>query len=256
VSFPGGIVQRKLNEDPLSAAIRETYEETQIDLTSDNYAYLGEMPDNVFVCYIGPKTKLMVRVYAFTQMTLNTPPIKLQHQEIADFRWCHFLTLYNLPHPKYFGYCLQQKNFKCAQGINLEMPVVFLQDAEKMNLEDLTNPAARRAVDTAFSLGGITALILCDFYRIMKHKDQDVLQQILQILWEFKVSNTHRWISKIFTFYYFFKTRNPRGYMLTFVEAQKENIIAFSFIMGMSYLAAKQVRKRLNSSDTQLKCKL
>lgn len=86
VAFPGG-KEEPADVDIRATAVRETLEESGIDLDSGDFEYLGRLDDRPVVGGGGKIPGFFCAPLVWLQTSATTPPITLQSSELAAWRW-------------------------------------------------------------------------------------------------------------------------------------------------------------------------
>ena len=71
IAFPGG--KSEGDETTLEAAIWETHEEIDIDISGKHFAYVGRVPQNIPFFYMPGDWRMYVQPHIFVQTSLQHP---------------------------------------------------------------------------------------------------------------------------------------------------------------------------------------
>lgn len=86
VALPGGKRDPE-DADDKAAAIRETSEEVGLDLTTDDYLYVGNLPERVVTTSWGSVPLMVLCPFLFLSMRSDSPTLNLQPTEVASTHW-------------------------------------------------------------------------------------------------------------------------------------------------------------------------
>ncbi|RHZ55642.1 NUDIX hydrolase [Aspergillus thermomutatus] len=86
VALPGGKRDPE-DEDDRAAAIREASEEVGLDLTTNDYIYIGNLPERVVTTSWGSVPLMVLCPFVFLSTRSDSPNLKLQPTEVASSHW-------------------------------------------------------------------------------------------------------------------------------------------------------------------------
>ncbi|KAL5360192.1 hypothetical protein BJX96DRAFT_149892 [Aspergillus floccosus] len=86
VALPGGKRDPE-DADDRAAAIRETSEEVGLDLTTEDYLYVGNLPERVVTTSWGSIPLMVLCPFLFLSLRSESPTLKLQPTEVASTHW-------------------------------------------------------------------------------------------------------------------------------------------------------------------------
>lgn len=92
VAFPGG-KRDKGDADDRAAAAREALEEVGLDLEGEDFVHLGRLDDRPVTAGGRRLKDYFLAPFLWLQVSATTPPIRLQHGEVAAWRWAPLSTL-------------------------------------------------------------------------------------------------------------------------------------------------------------------
>lgn len=167
VSLPGG--KPEGNENLLETAIRETFEETSLNLTEElDFVYLGEFPSVLPFMKIKKVGSIYVKAFVFVQISFDPIPMFTQPGEIDEWMWTSIDYIRQHPQQFYVDYsCLFFPN--TDREFQWVLPTVLLFDSEKYSVDDLMkNP---EFINKDFKLWGLTL-----FFIIGKHVADNVFR--------------------------------------------------------------------------------
>lgn len=102
VAFPGGRREDR-DESGVRTALRETWEETGIDLTESNgFVCMGQLDDREITSNLGSKLLMILSPYVFLQTSPFSSHPTLAASEVASSHWIP-LTLLDSPAPEAWG---------------------------------------------------------------------------------------------------------------------------------------------------------
>ncbi|KAF4261940.1 hypothetical protein KXW98_003240 [Aspergillus fumigatus] len=193
VAFPGG--KRDLEDtDDRAVAIRETSEEVGLDLTTDDYIYIGNLPERVVTTSWGSVPLMVLCPFVFLSTRSDSPILKLQPAEVASSHWVPLEILLS-PSARTVEYVDMSQRFANRGGLIarllcrslmgwMEFAAIQLQPSESLNctttpnLDTITNQSSpsifqrwKTCFSTAASVGstrplhlwGLSLGILADF---------------------------------------------------------------------------------------------
>ena len=170
VSLPGGKPDE--NENLLQTAIRETFEETSIELlNSKNFAYIGEFPATLPFMQLQAYGKIYVKCFMFIQLNFDIIKVVPNPGEIDKWIWTSLQ--FFAENPDNF-YCVNRLRFFPNSAIELEwwLPSIKLLDSELYSLWDLyKNP---ELISDDFKLGGLTYYFvywIISYWRLIKKQN-------------------------------------------------------------------------------------
>ncbi|CAI2371996.1 unnamed protein product [Moneuplotes crassus] len=161
VSLPGGKPEE--GETLLQTSIRETFEETSLDLAdSQKYALIGEFPSILPFMNIGGVGNVYIKGYVFLQVSFDILPIHCCEGEIDGCIWTS-LDLFREDPDIAFSYF----HFNFLPGMKSEfnsvLPSQVLYDSEKYLLDDIYRDPSLLNHD--FKLSGITLFFVHEFLK-------------------------------------------------------------------------------------------
>jgi len=232
ISLPGGKPEK--GEHLLQTAIRETYEETGLDLSNElEFAYLGEFPTILPFMKIKTVGNIYVKAFMFLQISLDPLPLMCNPGEIDDCIWTS--VEYFKENPNWFfrkfDLCFfpnTSKEFVC------KMPTLPLYDSDKYTLTDLYNNPELLRED--FKLWWITLFFIIDFIKFGKYvKDKAELKRFNKYYY-YSVDHVRlSWIERKFA-----------NYVHKYDPLTHNNVSVDKFIIRMSSSLFHGSNKKIN----------
>ncbi|GFF43540.1 uncharacterized protein C14C4.10c [Aspergillus lentulus] len=149
VAFPGGKRDPE-DTDDRAVAIRETSEEVGLDLATNDYIYIGNLPERVVTTSWGSVPLMVLCPFVFLSTRSDSPTLKLQPTEVASSHWVPLERLLS-PSARTVEYVDMSQRFANRGGLIarlicrslmgwMEFAAIQLQPSESLNCHTTPNP--------------------------------------------------------------------------------------------------------------------
>ena len=167
VAFPGGRSQP--TETDLAAAVRETREEVGLDLDDPaSFTFAGQLAERPVTARGVLVPGLVLCPFVFVQHAAETPPLRLQGDEVAAVCWAHEDCLA----PDYVVYSVERPYSPLPPAISAALPPALLRALglasvrfPAIHLRE-RDPREKAAESSRFELWGITLGITSDLLKV------------------------------------------------------------------------------------------
>ncbi|RHZ56465.1 hypothetical protein CDV55_102148 [Aspergillus turcosus] len=149
VALPGGKRDPE-DTDDRAAAIREASEEVGLDLTTNDYVYIGNLPERVVTTSWGSVPLMVLCPFVFLSTRSDSPTLKLQPTEVASSHWVSLENLLS-PSARTVEYVDLSQRFTKQGGLiarlicrslmgSMEFTAIHLQPNETLKCNTTPNP--------------------------------------------------------------------------------------------------------------------
>ncbi|KAF7170928.1 hypothetical protein CNMCM5623_003380 [Aspergillus felis] len=149
VALPGGKRDPE-DTDDRAAAIREASEEVGLNLTTNDYIYIGNLPERIVTTSWGSVPLMVLCPFVFLSTRSDSPTLKLQPTEVASSHWVPLESLLS-PSSRTIEYVDMSQRFAKRGGLIarlicrslmgwMEFAAIQLRPNETLNCNTTPNP--------------------------------------------------------------------------------------------------------------------